>query len=79
MVFWNFPRNLSSSIQPAQVYTAKSTSSTNRDVIPAIVKTAHAVPFWNKLRAEIVNALSAKPFDTHLDSNWLSLIPTILI
>ncbi len=34
-----------------------------------------AVPFWNILPAEIVNASSVKSFKTFLEANWLSLLP----
>ncbi len=37
-----------------------------------IVFTIRAVPFWNKLPAEIVNAFSVKSFKTLLDAHWQS-------
>ncbi len=38
-----------------------------------------AVPFLNKLLAEIVNASSVKSFKTLLDKNWVSLFPNVPI
>ncbi len=38
-----------------------------------------AVPFWNKLLAEIVNASSVKSFKTLLDANRQSLFPKVPI
>ncbi len=39
--------------------------------------TIRAVPFWNKLPAEIVNAFSVKSFKTLLDARWPSLFPDV--
>ncbi len=41
--------------------------------------TIRAVPFWNKLPAEIVNASSVKSFKTLLDAHWQSLFPEVSI
>ncbi len=41
--------------------------------------TIRAVPFWNKLLAEIVNASSVKSFKTLLGAHWLSLFPEVPI
>ncbi len=38
-----------------------------------------AIPFWNKLPADIVNASLMKPFKTLLDANWQSLLPEVPI
>ncbi len=38
-----------------------------------------AVPFWNKLPAEIVNASSVKYIKTLLDAHWQSLFPEVPI
>ncbi len=38
-----------------------------------------AVPFWNKLPAEIVNASSVKSFKALLDARWQSLFPEVPI
>ncbi len=41
--------------------------------------TIRAVPFWNKLPAEIVNASSVKFFKTHLHVHWQSLFHEVPI
>ncbi len=41
--------------------------------------TIRAVPFWNKLPAEIINASSVKSFKTLLDAHWQSLFPEVPI
>ncbi len=41
--------------------------------------TIRAVPFWNKLQAEIVNASSVKSFKALLDAHWQSLFPEVPI
>ncbi len=41
--------------------------------------TIRAVPFWNKLPAEIFNASSVKSFKTLLDAHWQSLFPEVPI
>ncbi len=41
--------------------------------------TIRAVPFWNKLPAEIVNASSVKSFKALLDARWQSLFPGVPI
>ncbi len=41
--------------------------------------TIRAVPFWNKLPAEIVNASSVKSFKALLDARWQSLFPEVPI
>ncbi len=41
--------------------------------------TIRAVPFWNILPAEIVNAFSVKSFKTLLDAHWQSLFPEVPI
>ncbi len=41
--------------------------------------TSRAVPFLNKLRAEIVNASSVKSFKALLDAHWQSLFPEVPI
>ncbi len=41
--------------------------------------TIWAVPFWNKLPAETVNASSVKAFKTLLDAHWQSLFPEVPI
>ncbi len=41
--------------------------------------TIRAVPFWNKLPAEIVNASSVISFKTLLDAHWQSLFPELHI
>ncbi len=38
---------------------------------------SRAVPFWNKLPAEIVNASSVKSFKALLDAHWQSLFPEV--
>ncbi len=39
--------------------------------------TIRAVPFWNKLPAEVFNASSVKSFKTLLDTHWQSLFPEV--
>ncbi len=41
--------------------------------------TIRAVPFWNKLPDEIVNASSVKSFKALLDARWQSLFPEVTI
>ncbi len=41
--------------------------------------TIRAVPFWNKLQTEVVNASSVKSFKTLLDAHWQSLFPEATI
>ncbi len=41
--------------------------------------TIRAVPFWNKLPAETVNASSVKSFKALLDARWHSLFPKVPI
>ncbi len=41
--------------------------------------TFRAVPFWNKLPAEIINASSVKSFKALLDARWQSLFPEVPI
>ncbi len=41
------------------------------------VFTIRAVPFWNKLPAEIFSASSVKSFKTLLDAHWQSLFPEV--
>ncbi len=41
--------------------------------------TIRAVPFWNTLPAEIVNASSVKSFKTLLDAHWQPLFPEVPI
>ncbi len=41
--------------------------------------TIRAVPFWNKLPAEIINASSVKSFKALLDARWQSLFPEVPI
>ncbi len=75
MVFWNSPWKPPSSIQPAKGYAATLISSTNRDVAATVA--IRAIPFWNKLPAEIVNASSVKSSKTPLDASWQSLFPKV--
>ncbi len=39
--------------------------------------TIRAVPFWNKMPAEIVNSSSVKSFKALLDVHWQSLFPEV--
>ncbi len=41
--------------------------------------TIRAVPFWNKLPAEIVYASSVKSFKALLDAHWQPLFPEVPI
>ncbi len=41
--------------------------------------TTRAVPFWNKLPAELVSASSVKSFKALMDARWQSLFPKVPI
>ncbi len=41
--------------------------------------TNRAVPFWNKLPAEIVSVFPVRSFKTFLDAHWQSLFPEVPI
>ncbi len=59
-------------IQPAQGYAATHIISINRCFTH---HRQHAVPFLNKLPAEIVNASSVESLKSLLEAKWMSLVP----
>ncbi len=64
MVYFNSPWRPPSHIQPTKSNVATPTSSTNSDAVRAVanLSTMRAVPLWNKLPAEVVNALNGEIF-----------------
>ncbi len=70
-----------------QLHTSNPQRSTqpHRQVPPTPTRrrqfafTIRSVPFWSKLRPQIINASSVKSFKTYLDAHWQSLFPEVPI